>query len=505
MSPVHGRSGRAPEGSASIGWSRACFAGDDRRCWSLPLLASSSAILLVKAWPRPVAGASSREPAQRHDGRRHLGAAGRHVLPGPHFAGGRRADRHARRRLPERVRRRQLASRGSSTWRWSTWPACRASCTRCSASARSCCSPAWAGRCWRRRCTLAIMTLPVIITSTRGAGGVPMAFREACWNMGASRWQTIRTIVLPNSISGILTGVILQVSRAAGETAPILFTGAVFSWPCRRPGWRRSSVRPGRSGAWRCRITCSPSRRRCRACPTAHPVRAPRWCSSGWCWRSTRCRSPPRLPAVAEEMVADPWSPHIASRASDGALRPHQAALDDVTLEIPRNRSSAIIGPANSGKTTLLKCINRTIDFASGRARSTGEVTIDGEDVLQSAATCTSCAAASAWCFRCRSACRCRSTTTWPTRRGWPVCADRAELDALVEACLRQAALWDEVKDRLHLLGTRALGRPAAAADAGPGAVAPARDPVPRRVLDRHRPGDDDEDRGRAGRAEAAR
>ncbi len=78
-------------------------------------------------------------------------------------------------------------------------------------------------------CTLAIMTLPVIITSTREAlASVPMNFREACWNMGASRWQTIRTIVLPNSISGILTGVILQVSRAAGETAPILFTGAAL-------------------------------------------------------------------------------------------------------------------------------------------------------------------------------------------------------------------------------------------------------------------------------------
>ncbi len=78
-------------------------------------------------------------------------------------------------------------------------------------------------------CTLAVMTLPVIITSTREAlASVPMSFREACWNMGASRWQTIRTIVLPNSISGILTGVILQVSRAAGETAPILFTGAAY-------------------------------------------------------------------------------------------------------------------------------------------------------------------------------------------------------------------------------------------------------------------------------------
>jgi phosphate transport system permease protein len=89
-------------------------------------------------------------------------------------------------------------------------------------------------------CTLAVMTLPVIITSTREAlAAVPMAFREACWNMGATRWQTIRTIVLPNSISGILTGVILQVSRAAGETAPILFTGAVFFVPpVAEHGWQ---------------------------------------------------------------------------------------------------------------------------------------------------------------------------------------------------------------------------------------------------------------------------
>jgi phosphate transport system permease protein len=81
-------------------------------------------------------------------------------------------------------------------------------------------------------CTIAVMTIPVLITSTREAlAAVPMPFREACWNMGATKWQTIRTIVLPNSISGILTGVILEVSRAAGETAPILFTGAAASIP----------------------------------------------------------------------------------------------------------------------------------------------------------------------------------------------------------------------------------------------------------------------------------
>tara|TARA_B100001057_G_scaffold495000_1_gene592891 strand:- start:939 stop:1427 length:489 start_codon:yes stop_codon:yes gene_type:complete len=76
-------------------------------------------------------------------------------------------------------------------------------------------------------CTIAVMTIPVIVTATREAlASVPQSFRDACWNMGATKWQTIRTIVLPNSISGILTGIILEISRAAGETAPILFTGA---------------------------------------------------------------------------------------------------------------------------------------------------------------------------------------------------------------------------------------------------------------------------------------
>ncbi len=80
--------------------------------------------------------------------------------------------------------------------------------------------------------TLAIMTLPVVIVATRESlRAVPQAFREACWNMGATRWQTIRRIVLPNAISGILTGVILEVSRTTGETAPIMFTGAVFFTP----------------------------------------------------------------------------------------------------------------------------------------------------------------------------------------------------------------------------------------------------------------------------------
>ena len=80
--------------------------------------------------------------------------------------------------------------------------------------------------------TLAIMTLPVVIVAAKESlQAVPQAFREACWSMGATRWQTIRRIVIPNAVSGILTGIILEVSRTAGETAPIMFTGAAFFLP----------------------------------------------------------------------------------------------------------------------------------------------------------------------------------------------------------------------------------------------------------------------------------
>ncbi len=80
--------------------------------------------------------------------------------------------------------------------------------------------------------TLAIMILPVIITSSKEAlSSVPHSFREASLALGVSKWQTIRCVVLPNALPGILTGTILGISRAAGETAPILFTVAAFYLP----------------------------------------------------------------------------------------------------------------------------------------------------------------------------------------------------------------------------------------------------------------------------------
>ena len=80
--------------------------------------------------------------------------------------------------------------------------------------------------------TLAVMSLPVIITASREAlQSVPQSFREVSYSLGASKWQTIRHAVLPHALPGILTGAILSLSRAAGETAPILFTVAAFYLP----------------------------------------------------------------------------------------------------------------------------------------------------------------------------------------------------------------------------------------------------------------------------------
>jgi phosphate transport system permease protein len=77
--------------------------------------------------------------------------------------------------------------------------------------------------------TMALLTLPVVIVSVEEAiRTIPKEMREASLALGATKWQTIKRVVIPGSVSGILTGTILAVSRGAGEVAPILFTGAAY-------------------------------------------------------------------------------------------------------------------------------------------------------------------------------------------------------------------------------------------------------------------------------------
>jgi phosphate transport system ATP-binding protein len=134
----------------------------------------------------------------------------------------------------------------------------------------------------------------------------------------------------------------------------------------------------------------------------------------------------------------------------------HAIAIDNISFTVPKNTILGVIGPANSGKTTMLKCINRTIDFET-HAKVDGLVMVAGEDVAK---------------MRNVYELRRRIGMVFPLPVGLPLSTyenvayaprragmhDRHELDELVERCLKQSMLWDEVKDRLHSLGTKLSG-----------------------------------------------
>jgi phosphate transport system permease protein len=80
--------------------------------------------------------------------------------------------------------------------------------------------------------TMALLTLPTVVVATEEAlRAIPASYREVAYSLGATRWQMIRRVVLPQAVGGILTGGILAVSRGAGEVAPVLFTGAAYFLP----------------------------------------------------------------------------------------------------------------------------------------------------------------------------------------------------------------------------------------------------------------------------------
>lgn len=131
-------------------------------------------------------------------------------------------------------------------------------------------------------------------------------------------------------------------------------------------------------------------------------------------------------------------------------------ALDNISINVPDKQIYGIIGPANAGKTTLLKCMNRTIDFISS-AKVEGSVKVGDEEVTT---------------LNNVYALRRRIGMVFPLPVGLPLTVyenvayaprragmtDQTQLDQLVETCLKQSMLWDEVKDRLNTLGTKLSG-----------------------------------------------
>lgn len=163
-----------------------------------------------------------------------------------------------------------------------------------------------------------------------------------------------------------------------------------------------------------------------------------------------------RQPATKKESKVIDVSDPIIEFSEVSVRYRESVALRDISFKVPRHSILGIIGPANSGKTTLLKCINRTIDFTDSAVVS-GLVAVDGTDVRT---------------IRNVYDLRRRVGMVFPLPVGLPLSVyenvayaprragihDRAALDELVEKCLRQSVLWDEVKDRLHTLGTKLSG-----------------------------------------------
>ena len=150
-----------------------------------------------------------------------------------------------------------------------------------------------------------------------------------------------------------------------------------------------------------------------------------------------------------------PEKPHIEFRNVTTRYG-SDIALDGLDFHIRKNTIFGIVGPANSGKTTLLKCINRTIDFIPS-ATVDGAVRVDGENVRD---------------IKNVYSLRRRIGMVFPLPVGLPLSIyenvaygprragihDKDTLDELVERCLKQSVLWDEVKDRLDSLGTKLSG-----------------------------------------------
>ncbi len=151
-------------------------------------------------------------------------------------------------------------------------------------------------------------------------------------------------------------------------------------------------------------------------------------------------------PAIARDLP----DPILEVDGLVALVRREAGARTTSRCAIPEKRITAFIGPSGCGKSTLLRCFNRLNDLIDERAHRRATSGSRAPSIYDPASTSTRCASASAWCSRSRTRSPSRSTRTSPTARGSTACATGATLDEIVERSLRGAALWDEVKDRLH-------------------------------------------------------
>ena len=298
--------------------------------------------------------------------------------------------------------------------------------------------------------TLALMTMPVIVIAGRNAiKSVPPSIRDAALGIGASRIQVVFHHVLPLALPGILTGTIIGMARALGETAPLLMIGMRAFIASPPGGVHRSRDRAAGPdlplvGRGQPRLRREDQRGDHR--PAAVPARDER---------------PGHLSAqqVREPLVTDtnPPTPKMTAR-NVSVFYGDKKAIDDVSIDVASENVTAFIGPSGCGKSTFLRTLNRMNDTIPS-ARVEGRIELDGEDIYGADMDVVQLRARVGMVFQ--------KPNPFPKSiyenvaygpRIHGLAANKAEMDVIVERSLKRAGLWEEVKDRLTESGTALSG-----------------------------------------------
>ena len=248
---------------------------------------------------------------------------------------------------------------------------------------------------------LALLMLPtILLTAEEAIKLVPPRMREAAIGMGATQTQVVTKVVLPTALPGILTGVMLAVARAAGETAPLLFT-ALFSdylaqphTPISARSWRPDGA-DGLAGGADLQLLRSPFENQIEIA----------WAASLVAGRHRPGDQHRRAKLLAKRTSSNPMSEDLDVMQPSNRQRPtaprsrvrrhvhrlqHQGlyygnfkAVRDTHLQIKKNTITAFIGPSGCGKSTVLRCINRMNDLVRG-FRFEGHIHFRGKDIYDS-------------------------------------------------------------------------------------------------------------------------
>ncbi len=274
--------------------------------------------------------------------------------------------------------------------------------------------------------TMSLLILPIIIVASREAlRAVPDSIRRGAFALGATRWQTVRHHVLPSALPGVLTGTILALSRAVGETAPLILVGAAAFVAFVRTG-----------GGGHRRVAYRAVAHECHSDSHSEPSAA-------------RSMTDPPVPPTDLGAASDASSdgePILETR--DLVIRyGDKPAIKGVNLAVPERKITAIIGPSGCGKSTLLRQFNRMNDFVRV-ANMDGTVLYRGVNLYDETVDPVEVRRRIGMVFQKPNPFpkTIFKNVSWgPVINGF-----KGDLNELVESSLQRAALWDEVKDRLN-------------------------------------------------------